>query len=235
MRRFILFILFMTSFSLFAQTFRGKVKDNKGVPLVGVSVIVSTEGKSTVAYCLTDAKGVYKLTLPEGKNPKYVTINYIGFQKKTMPFSDLKDDMTIVLAEGDFKLKEVKVKAERIQTTGDTLTYSVAGFRQGQDRSIADVIAKMPGLEVKTDGKVEYQGRPISKFYIEGLDLMGSQYGIANQNISADKIKSVQVLENHQTVKSLRGVSFSEQAALNLVLRDDAKAVWTSTADIGLG
>ena len=235
MRRFILFILFMTSFSLFAQTFRGKVKDNKGVPLVGVSVIVSTEGKSTVAYCLTDAKGVYKLTLPEGKNPKYVTINYIGFQKKTMPFSDLKDDMTIVLAEGDFKLKEVKVKAERIQTTGDTLTYSVAGFRQGQDRSIADVIAKMPGLEVKTDGKVEYQGRPISKFYIEGLDLMGSQYGIANQNISADKIKSVQVLENHQTVKSLRGVSFSEQAALTLVLRDDAKAVWASTADIGLG
>ncbi len=47
--------------------------------------------------------------------------------------------------------------------------------------------------------------------------------------------KSVQVLENHQSVKSLRGVSFSEQAALNLVLKDDAKAVWTGAADIGLG
>lgn len=235
MRHAVLFVLLITSLSLFAQTFTGKVNDRKGEPLVGASVVVTTEGSSTVAYSLADGNGLYKLNVPEGKTPKNVTVSYIGFQKRIMPFSDLKDGMTIVLVEGDFKLKEVKVKAERIQSTGDTLTYSVAGFRQGQDRSIADVIAKMPGLEVKTDGKVEYQGKPISKFYIEGLDLMGSQYGVANQNISADKIKSVQVLENHQSVKSLRGVSFSEQAALNLVLMDDAKAVWTGTTDIGLG
>ena len=133
--------------------------------------------------------------------------------------------MTITLKEGCFLLKEVKVKAQRIQSTGDTLTYSVAGFKQAQDRCIADVIAKMPGLEVKADGKIEYQGKAINKFYIEGIDLMGTQYGMANQNISADKVKSVQVLENHQPVKSLRGVSFSDQAALNLVLKDDAKAV----------
>lgn len=235
MRHAVLFVLLITSLSLFAQTFTGKVNDRKGEPLVGASVVVTTEGSSTVAYSLADGNGLYKLNVPEGKTPKNVTVSYIGFQKRIMPFSDLKDGMTIVLVEGDFKLKEVKVKAECIQSTGDTLTYSVAGFRQGQDRSIADVIAKMPGLEVKTDGKVEYQGKPISKFYIEGLDLMGSQYGVANQNISADKIKSVQVLENHQSVKSLRGVSFSEQAALNLVLRDDAKAVWTGTTDLGFG
>lgn len=235
MRHAVLFVLLITSLSLFAQTFTGKVNDRKGESLVGASVVVTTEGSSTVAYCLTNAKGLYELNVSEEKMPKNITVSYIGFQKRIMPFSDLKDGMAIVLVEGDFKLKEVKVKAERIQSTGDTLTYSVAGFRQGQDRSIADVIAKMPGLEVKTDGKVEYQGKPISKFYIEGLDLMGSQYGVANQNISADKIKSVQVLENHQSVKSLRGVSFSEQAALNLVLMDDAKAVWTGTTDIGLG
>lgn len=235
MRIAVFILLLLTNLSLSAQTFTGKVKGKKGELLVGASVVASTESKSTVAYCLTSDKGEYKLTIPKGKNPASITVSYIGYQKKTIPFADLKDGMTITLVEGGFKLKEVKIKAERIKSTGDTLTYSVAGFRQGQDRSIADVIAKMPGLEVKTDGKVEYQGKPINKFYIEGLDLMGSQYGVANQNISADKIKSVQVLENHQSVKSLRGVSFSEQAALNLVLNDDAKAVWTGTADIGLG
>lgn len=168
MRHAVLFVLLITSLSLFAQTFTGKVNDRKGEPLVGASVVVTTEGSSTVAYCLTNAKGLYELNVSEEKMPKNITVSYIGFQKRIMPFSDLKDGMTIVLVEGDFKLKEVKVKAERIQSTGDTLTYSVAGFRQGQDRSIADVIAKMPGLEVKTDGKVEYQGKPISKFYIEG-------------------------------------------------------------------
>lgn len=64
---------------------------------------------------------------------------------------------------------------------------------------------------------------------------MGAQYGVANNNISADKVQSVQVLENHQAVKSLRGLSFSDNAALNIVLKDDAKAVWSALADVGLG
>ena len=235
MRQLFLILFLFAHVILFAQTFTGKVKGKDGEPLVGASVVASSEGNSTVAYCITGGKGTYKLTVPEGKHPTSVVVSYMGYQKKTFPFSELKDGMTITLTEGGFQLKEVKVKAQRIQSTGDTLTYSVAGFKQGQDRSIADVIAKMPGLEVKADGSVEYQGKAINKFYIEGLDLMGSQYGVANNNISADKVQSVQVLENHQAVKSLRGVSFSEQAALNLVLKDNAKAVWTGSADIGLG
>ena len=36
--------------------------------------------------------------------------------------------------------KEVKVKASQIISMGDTLFYPVNAFKQGQDRSIADVI-----------------------------------------------------------------------------------------------
>lgn len=235
MRHILVCIFFLTHLSLFAQTFTGKVKGKNGEPLAGASIVASDEGNSVIAYCITIGTGSFRLTIPEGKRPKKVVVSYIGYQKKTLPFSDMKDGMTIVMTGGGFKLKEVKVKSERIQSKGDTLTYSVAGFRQGQDRSIADVIAKMPGLEVKTDGSVEYQGKPINKFYIEGLDLMGAQYGVASNNISADKVQSVQVMENHQAVKSLRGVTFSDQAAINLVLKDDAKATWAGTADVGLG
>lgn len=233
--RYIFFLLaLLTHMMLFAQTYTGMVKGTDGVPLVGASVVASAD-KSIVAYCITNDKGAFKLTIPGGKHPTIVAVSYMGYQKKSIPFTELKDGMSITLEEGGVKLKEVKVKAERIKSIGDTLTYSVSSFKQAQDRSIADVIAKMPGLEVKDDGRIEYQGRAINKFYIEGLDLMGSKYGVANQNISADKVKSVQVLENHQPVKSLRNVSFSESAALNLVLKDDAKAVWTGSADVGLG
>ena len=191
MRHILVCIFFLTHLSLFAQTFTGKVKGKNGEPLAGASIVASDEGNSVIAYCITIGTGSFRLTIPEGKRPKKVVVSYIGYQKKTLPFSDMKDGMTIVMTEGGFKLKEVKVKSERIQSKGDTLTYSVAGFRQGQDRSIADVIAKMPGLEVKTDGSVEYQGKLINKFYIEGLDLMGAQYGVASNNISADKVQSV--------------------------------------------
>lgn len=54
MRHAVLFVLLITSLSLFAQTFTGKVNDRKGEPLVGASVVVTTEGSSTVAYSLAD-------------------------------------------------------------------------------------------------------------------------------------------------------------------------------------
>lgn len=70
MRHAALFILLISSLSLFAQTFTGKVKDRKGEPLVGASVVVTTESSSTAAYCLTNAKGFYKLNVPEKKLPR---------------------------------------------------------------------------------------------------------------------------------------------------------------------
>ena len=152
----------------------------------------------------------------------------MGFKTVSIPAALFKDGQQIRMEARGFQLKEVAVTAERIKESGDTLTYSVGGFKQAQDRSIADVIGKMPGLEVKASGAIEYQGKPIGKFYIEGMDLMGSQYALASENLSADKVKEVQVLENHQAIKSLRDV-------INLVLKDEAKSTWSALADLGGG
>ncbi|MCQ2197735.1 MAG: carboxypeptidase-like regulatory domain-containing protein [Bacteroidaceae bacterium] len=236
MRRKILFVIgIMANIMALAQTYTGKVLGKEAEPLVGATVVVASHTNATIAYGITNDKGMYKLKIPEGKDAANVSFHFMGYQKKTLPFAELKDGMSVTLSEGGTKLREVKVKALRIKSVGDTLTYSVAGFRQGQDRSIADVIAKMPGLEVKENGQILYQGTPINKFYIEGLDMMGSKYSMASENLSADKVQSVQVLENHQPVKSLRKVSFSEQAALNIVLKDDAKATWMGALDVGAG
>lgn len=233
---FVILFLF-ASVSSFAQSLTGFVKDKSREPLIGASLTAIAGNGGIISYCITGEKGAYKLDIPKDSENKTANVNisFMGYKKKQIPFSEFKNGMTIILEEDNFKIKEVKVSGRRIKNTGDTLTYSVAGFKQAQDRTLADVMAKMPGLEVKSNGQVSYQGKEINKFYIEGLDLMGGSYGIANQNLSADKIKSVQVLENHQSVKSLRGVSFSDQASLNIVLKDDAKAIWAGSADIGLG
>lgn len=228
-------VFLAVSTASFAQTFTGYVQGEDGDSLPGASVIVTAGDGSTMAYCIAGEKGLYRLDVPQDGRAESVSVSFMGRQKKVFPFAELKEGMTVVLSESSFQIRETKVTERRIKSSGDTLTYSVAGFKEGQDRSIADVISKMPGLEVKSDGQIAYQGKEISKFYIEGLDLMGSSYGVASQNLPADKVSDVQVLENHQAVRSLRGISFSDQAALNIVLKEDAKAVWTGTADVGLG
>lgn len=50
---------------------------------------------------------------------------------------------------------------------------------------------------------------------------------MASENISASKVNKVQVLQHHQPIKSLRNIQFSDDAALNIVLTDDAKNVFS--------
>ena len=213
--------------------FEGTVHDASGQPLYGANVVLYADGGKLLAFAVVGRDGHFSLKRLPGAD--HLTVSFMGYKSVTLPVAGFRDGQDIVLAEAAFQLREVVAKPERISQRGDTLTYSVANFKQAQDRSIADVIAKMPGLEVKPNGSIEYQGKAINTFYIEGLDLMGGQYAVASNNIPADKVQDVQVLEHHQKVKSLRGVSFSEQAALNIVLKEDARSVWTGLADLGAG
>lgn len=232
---YLLFVLLSTLCSV-AQTnapLIGNVKDMEGKPLYGAHVVAYSADDRVLTYATTDSSGDFRLRNLSGI--RYVVISHLGYKPVTVASKAFAQLHSVTLQTQTFSLKEVAVKAERISESGDTLTYSVASFKQAQDRSIADVIRKMPGLEVKPNGTIAYQGKPINKFYIEGLDLMGGQYSLASNNLSANKVEKVQVLENHQAIHSLRHMNFNEQAALNIVLKDDAKSVWSGTADLGIG
>lgn len=216
-----------------SAVFSGRVVDISENRMYGVNIVAYNESGKQLSYAISDAEGYFTLK-PVG-GIAYVRFSFLGYETQTLKYNIAVNKVIVRMKETSFQLREVAVKAERISERGDTLTYSVAGFKQIQDRSIADVIRKMPGLEVKPNGSISYQGKSINHFYIEGLELMGSQYAQASNNISADKVESVQVLENHQAVRSLRDIEFSDKAALNIVLKDDAKSVWTGLADIGLG
>ena len=235
MKNLLLYLIIFVSLSGKAQTFTGRVVAACVTPPAATSVVAKGVGGSVVAFARANADGLFTLTIPQGKQAQEIEFNMMGFGKKVVQIKDFKNGQTIRLSEKAVALREVKVRPQKIRSNGDTLTYSVSAFRQGQDRSIADVIAKMPGLEVKPNGTIQYQGKAINKFYIEGMDLLGGKYAQASENLSPDKIKSVQVFENHQPVKALKDVQFSEQAALNLVLKDDAKNVWQGIVDVATG
>ncbi len=96
--------------------------------------------------------------------------------------------LSVQLEPGTTLLKEVTVKADRIREQGDTITYNVGSFAQQQDRSISDVLKRMPGINVEQSGKIQYQGGVINKFYIEGSDLLGGKYGIATNGTSHEDV-----------------------------------------------
>ena len=147
------------------------------------------------------------------------------------------EGVNIMIQEKDksIALKEVKITSPKIKQMGDTIEYILSSFMNNNDRTIEDVLKKLPGIDVEESGRILYQSKPIDKFYIEGLDLLQGRYGIATKNVEAKDVLIVQVLENNQEIKILKDRVFSEQAAINLKLKESAKGVLTANTLLGAG
>ena len=231
-----LLLMALSQVAAMAQTFSGTVKDSRSRKVLDyVSVVVFNDKKQPISFQQTNEKGKFLIEVNADKRPSSLSFSSLGYAKQVISVASFKNGQTVYMHEAETKLKEVVVKSHRLKQSSDTLIYSVAGFRQKQDRSIADVIAKMPGLEVNPNGVITFQGTAINKFYIEGMDLMGKKYAMASENLSADKVKNVEVIKNHQPIKALKNVEFSNQAALNIVLTDEARNVWSGRMDAGMG
>lgn len=203
-------------------------------PITGASVIVKGADGKIKKYTTSKSDGGFTMSLPSVAGCR-LEVSMMSFAKKTIFLDSVSFPLTVRLEPGTTLLKEVTVKADRIREQGDTITYNVGSFAQQQDRSIGDVLKRMPGINVESSGKIQYQGEDINKFYIEGSDLLGGKYGIATNGISHEDVGAVEVMENHQPMQVLSGISFSDKAAINLKLKNKAKATWTFHGDAGGG
>ncbi|WP_303030945.1 carboxypeptidase-like regulatory domain-containing protein [uncultured Duncaniella sp.] len=213
----------------------GNVVDkDSNEPLTGASVIVKGADGKIKKYATSKGDGGFAMSLPSVAGCR-LEVSMMSFAKQSIPLDSVSFPITVQLEPGTTLLKEVTVKADRIREQGDTITYNVGSFAQQQDRSIGDVLKRMPGINVEQSGKIQYQGEDINKFYIEGSDLLGGKYGIATNGISHEDVGAVEVMENHQPMQVLSGISFSDKAAINLKLKNKAKATWSFHGDAGGG
>ncbi len=176
--------------------------------------------------------GSYKITVNSKEDSIQIRVSLLGYETIEQILKNKSATLHFTLIPGAVTLKEVVVKNSAIRLTKDTLNYSVQSFASKEDRTIADVIKKLPGLEIQDDGKIIYQGKPIQAFLVNGLDLLEGRYTLASNNLPHDAVKNVQVIENDQRIKILDSLVFSDRTTLNLQLK---KFLTTGTASVGAG
>lgn len=238
--KIILFIVFLLHCGIATSQntdYSGKVYDEKTTkPIEGVLVLLKKEGKNNVEkFTQTSSEGIFKISFNSKIENYYLEFSMLGYQSYKLNVSDYIQGMSIYLKEKSVQLKEVIIKAPKIRQRGDTITYTVASFAKEQDKTIGDVLKNMPGIEVEESGAIKYNGVAINKFYIEGLDLLEGRYGIATNGIAQKDVSRVEILENHQPIKALEDFSFSDNAAINIKLKEGAKSKWIGTATLGSG
>jgi len=221
-----------------AQTIRGQVTDSlTQEPLPGATVTLHREGETSILdYAITDGEGWFSFKRSEVKALN-ISITYLGYKKKTLP-AILGKELHIKLFPDVITLKEVTIQSGRISMRQDTIKYDLARFASSKDSNVKDVLKKLPGIDVdEKTGQISYQGKAISNFYVEGMDVTGGSYNQVNENLKADAVESAEVIERHQPIRSLRNKVPTDKIALNLKLKPEARAkwIWNTQAAFGYG
>lgn len=224
---------------LFAQpvVLTGKVTDKaSNRALSGVIVTLRPAGKNTIlTFAQTTTEGNFEIKLQAIPDNQVLYFSIMGFAHQVLPLKLGQYRYDVQLTEQTTLLKEVVVKALGIREKGDTIVYTVSKFANAQDKTLADVLKKMPGIEISESGAIKYNGKDINKFYIEGKDMLEGRYGMATNNIRQQDVGSVEVMENHQSVKALENISFSQNPAINIRLKENAQSRWAGTMKLGAG
>ena len=220
---------------LFSQTvLSGKLSSLDGVP-VGVNITVYPKHNldSIIVYGFSDSNGRFRITVKHHQDSLALSVKSMLYTDTLLFLSNRTQDLSISLNTKIYTLPEVRVRAAPIYRKGDTTIYRVGEFALEQDFSIGDVIKKIPGFDVSETGTISYQGQSIQKYYIEGLDLLGGQYPLANNNLPHKTVSEVEVLHNHQPIKAFEGVMNNHGTSLNIKLKQGIAVTGTLRAGIG--
>lgn len=231
---FLFLMLFFSALTFAQKTVSGKITDEDGVAIPSASVTIEEPGKDAIlAYAITNSKGEYKITFTSPESNVDLKVKAFNQKSVTKQISNTDQTLSFKLESEATEIKEVKLKTRMITARGDTISYDLKAFDSKNDRTLADVMKKIPGVEVNADGTILYQGNAINKFYVNGKDLMEGGYGTINNSLPKDAVQKVEVLENHQPVKILQDKVPSDQAAINIKLKNSV--TMTGRGEVGTG
>jgi len=237
MKRIItIFLLLAVVSAVQAQiTVSGHVRDGDGKPVEAFVTLSAKGSEAMEGFTDADEKGYYRIEYAGQADSLVLTASGMGFGNMVRVVANRTQTVNFTINEQAFSIKEVIVKADKIREAGDTLNYNVAAYRDQTDRVIGDVLKKMPGIEVSDGGRIKFNGKDVKNFYVENMDLLQGRYGIATNNISAEDVTMVQVMQNHQPIRAMKDLKPSDDVAINLKLRKEAKGTLAVTAMLGAG
>jgi len=231
------YILAFVCLSLNSQTttLKGTVKDSLQNPLPYANVIAKPKDVSkNLQFAITDNVGYYKLILNKGDTIT-ISISYLGYKPINFEFIANKNtNKDFILQQSEEQLDEIVIEMP-VTVRGDTTIYKTSKFIDGSERKLKNVLKKLPGVEVSKEGAVTVQGKKVTKMLVDGKKFFGGNTKLAVDNIPANAVDNVEVIDNYNDVAFLKGLSDSDEMAMNIKLKEDKKRFVFGDVEAGKG
>jgi len=201
----------------FAQNITATLKEAAtGDPVGYATASITPEGSESVyKYSISDTKGA--VNIESVKDGTYT------FKVELMGYKTYSKEITVKgesVALGEIKLEEdsemldaavVSDVANPIVVKKDTVEYNASSFLVTDNDMLQNLLAKLPGLEVNSDGSITANGETVTRIYIDGKTFFLDDPQLASQNIPAKMVEKVKVIKKKSEQAEFSGIDDGQE------------------------
>lgn len=170
-------------------------------------------------------------------------VSYIGFEPVYQPLQITGSSATInvgkiEMEENSVLLGEAVVVAKAVEVTvrEDTVEYNADSYKVAEGSMLEDLLKKMPGAEVSSDGTITINGKQIKKILVDGKEFFSDDPKVAAKNLPAKMVDKVQTYDKRSDMSLMTGFDDGdEEAVINLTVKPGMKQGWFGNAMLGYG
>ena len=207
-----------------------------------VRLLMANKDSTMVKGTTTDMNGVFNI---KGvKAGRYLLrFSYLGYNDviKHVTVGDDGRDVNIgvvTMEPNSIMLKETVVMGVKspIVVKEDTIEFNADTYKTQANAVVEDLLKRLPGVEVGSDGKITANGKEVKKILIDGKEFFSDDPTVASKNIPADMVNKLQVIDRKSDLARLTGVDDGDdETVINLTVKKGMNNGWFGTVNAGYG
>lgn len=207
------------------------------IELAGIRIMTARDS-TYVTGTATNADGKFSINV---KPARYIVqVSFMGYTDQYINLNTRNKSSLgeIYLKEDAIQLSEavVTAKAVEMQVKGDTLEYNADSYKVQESAVVEDLLKKMPGVEVSTDGKITVNGKEVKRILVDGKEFFSDDPKVASKNLPAQMVNKLQVLDRKSDMAQMTGFDDGdEETVINLTVKPGMKQGIFGNAYAGYG
>jgi hypothetical protein len=204
----------------------GIVKDSTDLGVIGATVSLTSDKDTLKTSTNSDGIFIFK----DVKSATYtIVVQSIGYEKSpVMRFK--QNDLIPRIVMDPILLKEQKNTLNEVVISGtpsityktDTVEYKASDYVVRKNATVDELLKKMEGMEVGTDGSLVHQGETVARAKLNGKEYLGGDIANAIKNLPAEIVDKIQIVDDYGDQAARTGVKDGDpQKILNITTRTD--------------
>ncbi len=234
-------LVLLSCLNLSGANIKGMAVDaTNETPLENATIrIMNATDSSFVSGGMTDQNGAFFLN--GFKSGKYIVkITYLGYTTQFINANvqESEDLGKISMHPDGVILKETEVMGIKteVKVMQDSVEYNAGSYKTQPNAVVEDLLKRLPGVEVDSDGNIKAQGKEVKKILVDGKEFFSDDAKVASKNIPVSMVETLQVINRTSDLARLTGVDDGEdETVINLRIKKGMKKGWFGNATAGYG